>query len=101
MLDPKGNLNEDVQPAPIRCDDLSRHRWAECLRVLSDHERYDGRRQQALYRRAHRKHRYKREKAGHAPKKGTPPSSSLRPTASRCSTLPASIVVRNGKGGAS
>jgi hypothetical protein len=44
---PKGNLSEEVQPFPNRCDDLSRHRWTECLRMLSDHERGEERRQQA------------------------------------------------------
>jgi hypothetical protein len=44
---PKGNLSEEVQPFPNRCNDLSHHRWTECLRMLSDHERSEKRRRQA------------------------------------------------------
>jgi hypothetical protein len=52
MLNPKGNLSDEVQSVLDRCDDLSRHRWAECRRMLSDDQRSNGRRQQALPRRA-------------------------------------------------
>jgi hypothetical protein len=50
MLNPDGNLSEEAQPVPNRCDDLSRHRWTECLRILLDHQRSDGRRQQVFHR---------------------------------------------------
>jgi hypothetical protein len=96
-LDPKGNPGEEVQPAPNRRDDLSRHPWTECLRMLSDHQRRAERRQQVHDRSARREPR-------RAPETGTPQSPSIHPNASRCSPSPetlAASTARVAKGDAS
>jgi hypothetical protein len=83
---PKGNLSHDAQH-PNRCDDLSHHYWTDCRRMISNRQRSDGQRQQALHRTRFQLLFGWEEAERAAPETETPPSSP-RPNASRCSKSP-------------
>jgi hypothetical protein len=84
---PKGDRSNDAQH-PNRCDDLSHHRWTDYRRMFSNRHGSDGRCQQALHRTRFQLLFEWEEAERAAPETETPPSSSPRPSASRCSKSP-------------